>query len=118
MTESKAHKTIQFLESHPDAGQIYVFEFEDRVVGYAIVINFWSNEYGGVILNVDEIFVGDAYRNHGIATDFFNYLSQENRDTAIGIELEALPSNIESMKFYEKNGFKKSEYALLYRPIE
>ena len=111
-------KTFKYLKTHPDSGQIYVFDCDNEVIGYAIVINSWSNEYGGIILNIDEIFVDEKYRNQRVATSFLEYLSREFQETAMGIELEALPSNHELMNFYDKCGFKKSEYALLYRPIE
>lgn len=116
MTDEKIQKTFSYVQSHPDAGVIYIFELDSEVAGYAIVMNFWSNEYGGIVLDIDEIFVSKFFRSHGIGSQFFEYLKKERPNNAIAMALEVLPSNHRAEGFYKKLGFKKSEYSL-YRYI-
>ncbi|WP_319562692.1 GNAT family N-acetyltransferase [Marispirochaeta sp.] len=68
------HKTIESLTKHPDRGSIIVFDNAGAVIGYAILINYWSNEFGGNIINIDELYIKDEYRSQGIGTRFIEYL--------------------------------------------
>ncbi|MBL7792690.1 MAG: GNAT family N-acetyltransferase [Saprospiraceae bacterium] len=67
-------RTFEELTQHPEKGMILVFEHENDVIGYTILINYWSNEYGGNILHVDELFILPEFRGKGIASDFIKYL--------------------------------------------
>jgi hypothetical protein len=46
--------TIEHLISNPSGGQIVLFRKGDDLAGYAILIPYWSNEFGGVLLFIDE----------------------------------------------------------------
>jgi hypothetical protein len=45
------------------------------LLGYALLIPYWSNEFGGVLLFVDELFVLREVRNRGIGHSFFRFLT-------------------------------------------
>ena len=53
---------------------------------------------------IDYIIVDENYRRKGIATKLLNYL--ETNNNLYNITLEVRESNIDAIKFYEKNGFK------------
>jgi ribosomal protein S18 acetylase RimI-like enzyme len=69
----------------------------------------WSNEYGGNIINIDELYIEKKYRSKGIGTDFIKYLVSSNLNTSVAIQLEVLSTNNKARKFYEKIGFLKSQ---------
>jgi len=54
MTDEKIDRTFQRLQQHPGEGCVLVFEWQEQLMGYALPINFWSNEYGGNVLSIDE----------------------------------------------------------------
>lgn len=107
--------TIEHLVSYPPAGQIIVFKLEEELVGYALLIPYWSNEFGGVVLFVDELFVSAKYRNRGIAHSFFRYLAQEPPFGAVEFALEVSPSNLNAKRLYESLGFALRPNAILSR---
>lgn len=107
MSPEKVIRTISELQSHPDKGQIMLFETAAKeIVGYAILIHFWSNEFGGNITTIDELYVKAAWRSQGIATDFFDYLDKNRLAGAVALQLEVLPGNVRARQLYQKLGFE------------
>jgi GNAT superfamily N-acetyltransferase len=104
----KIDATFQELQSHPDKGRLISIVVKENVVGYCILINFWSNEYSGDIIEVDEIFIDKENRGRGLATQFFVWLGQEFSDQAVGFSLQVTPENIRARQLYERLGFSLS----------
>lgn len=99
-----------FLEfmMHPAKGRIVIFESLGQIVGYAICVFFWSNEYGGNIIEIDELVVSDASRGLGIGTGFFEWLQKEYEGHYIGLSLQVSHSNLNAQRLYERLGFNLS----------
>ncbi len=104
---SNTQKTFDFLLEHSDCGEILLFESGGEIVGYAILINFWSNEYGGNIVDIDELYVKKDFRGKNIGSDFIKYLIDTGFGNAVGFQLEVTPNNKRARDFYKKLGFKK-----------
>jgi GNAT superfamily N-acetyltransferase len=95
--------TLKELRSHPVRGAAWVLEHAGEPRGYAFLIHFWSNELGGEICTVDEIYVRPEYRGQGHGRSLFEKLLREARHVAI--DLEVTPANARARKFYESMGF-------------
>ena len=106
MSVQKIQSTFDSLTKYPDRGSIVVFEYEKEVVGYALLINFWSNEFGGNILNIDELYIKKEWRSQGVGTGFIKYLMSSKPAGAIALQLEVTPGNHKARKLYTKLGFK------------
>jgi GNAT superfamily N-acetyltransferase len=115
MTEQKIKNTLVFLEKHPDCGQIYMFQQDEDYVGYAILIHFWSNEYGGILLDIDELFVAEGHRNQGIGKTFIDWLSTNCAENVIGFSLVVAPENTRAIEFYHRIGFRPEKNKQLVR---
>lgn len=100
-------KTINELAAHPEKGSIVVVESDGVVAGYAILINFWSNEYGGNILWLDELYVGSDFRNKRIGTAFIEHLIENRPNDSVAIRLEVFPSNEKARALYKRIGFQE-----------
>ena len=86
---------------------------------YALLIPYWSNEFGGTIVHVDEMFVAPALRNRGIGRNFFRYLDETRPFDAVALALEVSPTNAGARRLYESLGFTLRENApLTYRFAE
>jgi len=101
----KIKKTISILSNSSDKGDIYIFKSETYIVGYAITIYYWSNEYGSYILFIDEIYVKPDFRRQGISTQFIDFLININKRKMKAIQLEVTKANRIALNFYQKNGF-------------
>lgn len=111
MTKTKIRRTIQEFTRHPDKGQVMVFTtLQGRqlaeVIGYAILIHFWSNEYGHNVVIIDELVVSESFRSRGVATAFVRYLMQTRYQRSAVLELEVNPGNAGARRLYERLGFR------------
>lgn len=110
-------RTFQEFEKHPEKGRIVIFESAGDTVGYSILVHFWSNEYGGNKVFIDEIFVLPPYRGQGIAAAFFDYLENAYPLPAVALELEVTPDNAAARRLYERLGFRPAKNAYFNKRI-
>ncbi|HQJ05283.1 MAG TPA: hypothetical protein PLI57_02760 [Spirochaetota bacterium] len=97
--------TIGFYIAFPQCGSIYIFEFENEIVGYSIVSNVWSNRYGKLSYLIDEFYVLKEYRRRKIENNHIEYLIKQEGVYGIGIRAEKNRSIsktiLKLLKFYE-----------------
>ncbi len=105
ISAAKITRTLTTLPAHPNKGEIMVLVVGEETVGYAILINAWSNEFGGNVLVIDELYVQPNFRSQGIATDFILDLQRVRYNQAVAIELEVTPENSAARRLYERLGF-------------
>ena len=117
ITSEKIAKTVRELSDHPEKGRFIVFAKATEIAGYAIVIYFWSNELGGNVLYIDELFVKKAWRNCGIATRFFDAISSNEQGAVKALQLEVTPSNEQAMSYYKRLGFGSSKNSHLLKSL-
>ena len=108
MNAEKFDRTFWEFTNKPDKGRIVVFKRDNLVVGYAIIVFYWSNEYGGDFIEVDELFTHQDYRGNGIATAFFEWLEQTWHQKAVALSIQVTPANNRATYFYQRLGFKIS----------
>src|SRR4051812_34105455 len=58
--------TLRTLVANPSRGRVIVFRTGSEICGYALLIPYWSNEFGGTLVFIDELFVKPASRNLGL----------------------------------------------------
>jgi len=116
VTDKKISSTIRQLSNSPKRGRIVVFEEGKAVIGYAILIPYWSNEYGGNILHIDELYVKPQHRGRGIATRFIKQ-TMRSKHRIVALQLEVTPTNTRAKNYYHKLGFGKSKNIHLIRKI-
>ena len=115
ITDEKIRKTVTELRNKPCKGKIIIFEKDNVTIGYSILIFYWSNEFGGDILHIDELYVKPEHRERGAASCFFKHIAQTYADKIVAARLEVSPSNTRAMNYYQKLGFKKARNVHLTR---
>lgn len=110
-------RTIEFLLAEPSRGSVIIFAEGAATRGYAILVPYWSNEYGGTLLCVDELFVVPEARSRGIARRFFEYLATARPFDAVAIALEVSPANLRAQRLYESIGFSRRRNPTLIRRL-
>jgi len=115
ISDTKISKTVRELLKNPIKGRIIIFEKDKVVIGYSILIFYWSDEYGGDILHIDELYVKPEHRQRGTATSFLKHITQRFKDRIVAVQLEVTPSNSKAMKYYRKLGFEKTVNTHLIR---
>lgn len=106
--------TIDFFLANPSRGRIILFEEGISLRGYALLVPFWSNEFGGHMVVVDELFVTPEARNRGIARNFFRFLGEQRPFDAVALALEVSPGNTGALRLYQSLGFSCRNNSFTY----
>ncbi|MDX2241888.1 MAG: GNAT family N-acetyltransferase [Leptolyngbyaceae cyanobacterium bins.302] len=105
VTQENIARTLRETIQHPEKVQLIAFELANAVIGYSLLVFYWSNELGGNVIFIDELFVALANRGQGIATQFFAWLEQAYGSQAVAFMLETTPDNDRARALYQKLGF-------------
>ena len=104
--------TIKELQPARGKGTIYVFEREQRLVGYCMLTSCWSSDQCGNVLVADELYVMPEMRVDGIAEDFLGLLLKVAPEGTTSVRVE-VPKGRRNTAALEKLGFKESARSVL-----
>jgi ribosomal protein S18 acetylase RimI-like enzyme len=112
-------RTLRALREQPVRGRALVLESDGACVGYALLISFWSNELGGEVLNIDELYVAPDHRGHGAGTHLVEQLSRGELwgRVPVAIDLEVTPDNHRARTLYERLGFVVAKNTVMRRRL-
>jgi ribosomal protein S18 acetylase RimI-like enzyme len=108
-------RTLRVLRETPLRGRAVVLERDGQACGYALLISFWSNELGGDVDVIDEIYVDPAHRGRRYATSLIETLANGTAPTAssvVALALEVSPDNLRARRLYERLGFQARNLAM------
>ena len=88
----------------------YIFEENDRILGYSMVAKSYSTEYGGRCVWVEDIYMKEEARGLGIGTAFFRFLDEKYKDQAVRFRLEVEEENERAVAVYKKAGYHPLPY--------
>ncbi len=101
-------RTLAALRREPLRGLALVLDLGASVLGYALLISFWSNELGGEVCVLDELYVRPGSRSHGHAQALVRSLldgAGHWPQRPVALELEVSPRNERAHALYERLGF-------------
>jgi ribosomal protein S18 acetylase RimI-like enzyme len=82
------------------------------------VLYGFSLEYGGHVLEIDELFVAAEFRGYGLGRAILEFIEAEaRRFGAILLTLETESENENAQAFYGKHGFTKLERQLMRKRL-
>jgi GNAT superfamily N-acetyltransferase len=117
VTPATFPSTIDHLLQNPASGRIVLFTDGRVLHGYALLVWYWSNEWGGVVLLLDELFVDEKFRGRGIAKSFLKQIEQERPFGAVVVALEVSLHNPRARALYESMGFTDRHLRMMTRPL-
>ncbi|HEY1313077.1 MAG TPA: GNAT family N-acetyltransferase [Steroidobacteraceae bacterium] len=108
------------LLSKPDRGACWLAEAQGQVCGYLLAVFVFSLEHGGLMAEIDELFVSDELRSVGAGSLL---LARADRDLAerglTRLQLQLGVHNHRARHFYERHGFaRRAGYELLDKALE
>lgn len=105
---NKNHKRCKEYIKTTSATQLFSIKTDDILIGYCSVNIFYSNEFGGDCLEIDELYLKPDFRNKGLGTKALQYFEEYARSNKLlTMFLIATNKNTRAQRFYEKFGFKK-----------
>jgi ribosomal protein S18 acetylase RimI-like enzyme len=112
-------RTLELFVAESGRGRCLVLEESGRVEGYALLVPYWSNELGGNVTHLDEIYVGPSARGRGRASELLTLLARGvvGWPDTVALQLEVSPANGRARALYERYGFASIRNATLRRVL-
>ncbi len=95
----------------------YILEHKNNISGYALVAKTFSQEAGGMVLWIEELYVMPQYRCNGLGHEFFSYLKNSMANTIKRIRLEVEDGNDKAIALYQEIGFKDLPYSQMIKEL-
>ena len=96
-----------FLSGTP-YGNAFILESEGQPVGYGVLAYTHSQEAGGRVVWIEEIYIKEEYRGFGYGSKFIEYV--KTNLPAARYRLETEPENFRAAALYRRLGFEKFDY--------
>lgn len=107
---SNIEKTFNLLVKASDFTKAYVYEKNNKLAGYILLALTYSNEAGGTVVWLEEIYVKSEFRSQGIGSELIDFVIDKYKNKAARFRLEITESNIGAKKLYLSKGFKDLSY--------
>jgi GNAT superfamily N-acetyltransferase len=107
------------LFSAPERGACWVADADGQLCGYLLAVFMFSLEHGGLMAEIDELFVSQEMRSTGVGALL---VTQAERDLAqrglVRLQLQIGIDNERARLFYERRGFlPRAGYELLDKAL-
>lgn len=93
----------------------FVFEADNKVLGYSMIAKSFSTEYGKQCVWIEDLYVKPQYRGNGIIPKFIKYIEENFKNSILKLEVEN--TNSHAVHVYNKCGFKKLDYIEMIKNI-
>jgi ribosomal protein S18 acetylase RimI-like enzyme len=114
---TRARRALEQL-IREDHGRAWTIQLEGKPAGYVIVLYGFSLEYGGRVLEIDELFVTAEFRGHGLGRSILEFIEAQARKIGAAVlTLETEADNKNAQAFYGKHGFTKLERQLMRKRL-
>ena len=90
--------------------RLLMIEYEQDVAGYALLAFTYSNEAGGMVVWLEELFILPAYRNLSLGAHFLQWVKQTYQQKAKRYRLELCSQNTGARRLYVRHDFTPLPY--------
>ncbi len=92
-----------------------IIEQQGKPAGYVLLSFTWSNEAGGEVVILEELYVAPEFRGQKMGSAVMDWLTDTYGQKAMRLRLEVCKENVGAMHLYEKKGFTRLDYIQMVR---
>ena len=90
----------------PSLGRLWMIHWQGQPIGYVTVVLGYTLEFYGGTATIDELFVADAHRSHGIGRQAIEFVEDFARAHNLhSVTLDVDIANTRGQQFYQARGF-------------
>ena len=93
-----------------------IIEDNSNPVGYALLSFTYSNEAGGLVVLIEELYISEACRGKGLGSKVIEFIEQEYPSVK-RFRLEVRKENKKAMDLYYRLGYKLLDYVQMVKDI-
>lgn len=116
--ESYREATWKELMRSREYASAYILEFGDEVAGYGLMSYTFSQEAGGMVAWIEEVYIRPRYRGRGLGREFFSYVDAVIAPKVMRLRLEVEPDNVRAKKLYRELGYKELPYEQMLKEVQ
>jgi GNAT superfamily N-acetyltransferase len=116
VTPGQVLRTLERFRAEPLRGRALVLDSRGTLAGLCLLASFWSNELGGEVCVIDELYLKEDWRGCGHATALVQALKTDRSLwplQPVAFELEVSPKNPDARRLYERLGFRDKHNATM-----
>lgn len=98
--------------------EIYLLECDGKAAGYGLTARTFSQEAGGQVLWVEEIYIREDFRSRGLGREFFSYLEENNKEKITRFRLEVEEENARAIFLYKRLGYDLLNYKQMVKDFK
>lgn len=113
VSDEHFHRTFQeTVGGSPIARGWLIIDDQGRPMGYLLASITWSNEFGGRVAWLEELYLRPETRGQGLGRQTLEQAMEELkvRDKVVGFRLEVAPANRGISELYKRMGFQQGPY--------
>jgi GNAT superfamily N-acetyltransferase len=95
----------------------YIIEDHGETAGYGLVSLTYSNEAGGLVVWIEELYIIQRFRGLGLGSEFLDFIQGKYSTEAKRFRLEIAKSNLSVRRLYLKKGFTLLEYMQMVHDV-
>lgn len=88
----------------------YLIEEQKETAGYGLISLTYSNEAGGLVVWIEELYILQKFRGLGLGGRFLDFVETEFSSKAKRFRLEIAKTNKSSQRLYLRKGYTSLEY--------
>lgn len=115
--DENIERTAQVIVEGTPYARCLLFYCDGVCCGYALLAFSYSNEAGGKVLLLDEIYISDKFRGNGIGKEFFTWMYSQYDEEIKRYRLEVSMENGRVKKLYSSLGFDEFNYQQMVRDL-
>lgn len=121
VSEDHFRQTVDRILAGSPYADAFVFEADGQEAGYALLAKTYSNEAGGLVVWVEEVYIRPAFQGRGLGGQFLRYLAEEypqaQPDRIARLRLEVAEDNEGAVRLYRRAGYQDFAYRQMIREL-
>jgi ribosomal protein S18 acetylase RimI-like enzyme len=117
---ARIESLLHELVAETDRGACWVAEADGRLCGYLIAVFMFSLEHGGMMAEIDEVFVSQDLRSTGQGSLLLSTAARDlGKRGLVRLQLQLRVDNHRARLFYERHGYRRrAGFELFDKPLQ